>query len=444
MKMNKPLFHIVPKKGWMNDPNGLVKFRDEYHVFYQADPEHLINETIGWGHYKSKDLLHWEECPEAIFPDQIYDRDGCFTGSGMVKDDCLYILYTGHRNLENGYVETQNIAWSEDGIQFKKYEGNPVIDLPPVDTTHRFRDPKLWEKNGKYYAVIGGENKKSWGKVVYYSTEDLLHYTYCGVLAESDGQLGNMWECPNLTTIDGKDVLIISPKGLKKEFGFSDFYESGYLLGCMDYENGKFEHGSYRRLDAGFDFYAPQVMECEDRALLFAWFALPDSCGKELEDGWRHLLTLPRELSISDSGNLCMNPIQELEALRGNRLVEKEVDDSWTWEIDNRPMEVILEGDAQELTLTIADEAETFFECKYTKEGWSFRQKRNNEWKVSNVLLKERIRHQARLFLDYSTIEAFCEQGEVVFSSRIYPAGKLSFSIKESGKSKVKIYSLNM
>ena len=162
MTMNKPIYHITPEKGWMNDPNGLV----EYHVFYQADPEHLINENIGWGHKISSDLLHWEECQPALLPDQSYDRDGCFTGSAVIKDDKMYLLYTGHVNQESGYIETQNLAVSKDGIHFEKYDGNPVIKNPPADTTMRFRDPKIWEKNGNYYAVIGGETEDKCGKVV--------------------------------------------------------------------------------------------------------------------------------------------------------------------------------------------------------------------------------------------------------------------------------------
>lgn len=252
--MNKPIYHITPEKGWMNDPNGLVEYNGVYHVFYQADPEHLINENIGWGHKISSDLLHWEECQPALLPDQSYDRDGCFTGSAVIKDDKMYLLYTGHVNQESGYIETQNLAVSKDGIHFEKYDGNPVIKNPPADTTMRFRDPKIWEKNGNYYAVIGGETEDKCGKVVYYRSRDLQEYTYCGVFADSDGSIGNMWECPNFVQIGNTDVLIISPKGLEKENGFSASFESGYMTGKMNYEEGMFSHASYKKLDHGFVF----------------------------------------------------------------------------------------------------------------------------------------------------------------------------------------------
>lgn len=129
----------------MNDPNGLVEYNGVYHVFYQADPEHLINENIGWGHKISSDLLHWEEASRHCSLIKVMTETGALP-SAVIKDDKMYLLYTGHVNQESGYIETQNLAVSKDGIHFEKYDGNPVIKNPPADTTMRFRDPKIWEK----------------------------------------------------------------------------------------------------------------------------------------------------------------------------------------------------------------------------------------------------------------------------------------------------------
>ena len=99
--MNKPIFHITPEKGWMNDPNGLVEYKGVYHVFYQADPEHLVNEKIGWGHkISSRFATLGGVSSRHCFPNEGYDRDGCFTGSAVIKDDKMYLLYTGHVNHE--------------------------------------------------------------------------------------------------------------------------------------------------------------------------------------------------------------------------------------------------------------------------------------------------------------------------------------------------------
>ncbi len=209
--INRLSYHITPSIGWLNDPNGLVYFRGEYHVFYQTYPYDVKNSNIYWGHVKSKDLIHWEECPIALAPDKEYDINGCFTGSAVVVNDELVLMYTGHRLTKDAYIETQNIAKSKDGINFIKYEGNPVILKVPVDTTHRFRDPKIWKEDDKFYVVIGGEDTKHNGKVLIYETRDLINFSYKGVLASSTGNLGEVWECPNFINIDDKYVIIISP-----------------------------------------------------------------------------------------------------------------------------------------------------------------------------------------------------------------------------------------
>lgn len=443
--MNKPIFHITPKKGWMNDPNGLVEYKGAYHVFYQADPNHLINKTIGWGHKMSYDLLHWEECLPALLPDADYDRDGCFTGSAVVKDDKMYLLYTGHVNQENGYVETQNLAVSEDGIHFEKYEGNPVIEKPPIDTTMRFRDPKIWEANGRYYVAIGAESEDKCGKVVYYVSDDLYNYEYCGILANSDGSIGNMWECPNFTKIESTDVLIFSPKGLGKHFPVS--FESGYMTGTMDYVNEKFEHGPYHTLDHGFDFYAPQVMECGNRKILFAWFAIPDSIGKEMEDGWRHLLTLPRELKISSDNRLLMMPIKELEELRTGLLTQTRLNELWECDVENQPLELLFTGSHKEVCLKIEDEKEQLLEFTVKNDCITLKQKREEGWEERTCSYEDDAVEKMQIYMDYNTFEVFINDGRYVFSCRIYPGEKLHFAMDGATNEiggKLKMYSLSL
>lgn len=111
-----------------------------------------------WGHAVSEDLLHWEYLPLALAPSEEYDdyrKGGCFSGSAIVHEGKLFLMYTGVTNRGSGNIQTQCIAYSEDGIHFEKYEGNPVI-LPPegVDGQH-FRDPKIWKHKDSYYMVCG-------------------------------------------------------------------------------------------------------------------------------------------------------------------------------------------------------------------------------------------------------------------------------------------------
>ena len=154
----KPLYHFSPPCGWMNDPNGLVYFRGEYHVFYQFHPYSSQGGLMYWGHAKSSNFTTWEHLPIALAPDAPYDKNGCWSGGAIVIEDVLYLIYTGHYDENGERRQTQNIAFSRDGIHFEKYIGNPVIEAasaPMGVSKADFRDPFVWKKDGKYYCLLG-------------------------------------------------------------------------------------------------------------------------------------------------------------------------------------------------------------------------------------------------------------------------------------------------
>ena len=158
--------HYQPKSGWINDPNGLVYFKGYYHIFYQHAPhfETPWHEPMYWGHARTKDFLSFEELPVALTPDKPYDKDGCWSGTAIVKDDTLYLFYASVRKNDdtpawddNGRIESVSVAFSKDGINFEKYEGNPIIKTYPADGGNNFRDPAVMEKDGKYFDKETGE-----------------------------------------------------------------------------------------------------------------------------------------------------------------------------------------------------------------------------------------------------------------------------------------------
>jgi len=146
-------YHFEPQSGWMNDPNGLVYFRGQYHAFFQHNPYDTKWGPMHWGHAVSDDLLTWKELPIALTPDMPYENGGgCFSGSAVVKDDLLYLFYT---SVSKEFGQTQSLATSADGIHFQKYEQNPIIRSFPPDGSKEFRDPKVTLINGIYYMVVG-------------------------------------------------------------------------------------------------------------------------------------------------------------------------------------------------------------------------------------------------------------------------------------------------
>lgn len=154
MKINKLNYHLMPKKGWLNDPNGLVYFKGEYHIFYQADEENLLGHVNkAWGHYSTKDFITYKRHELAILPDSICDKNGAYSGSAIVKDDVLYLFYTGnvkhegnHDYITSGREHNLMRVESKDGIHFT----NKVCLLKnedyPSDCTNHVRDPKIFVK----------------------------------------------------------------------------------------------------------------------------------------------------------------------------------------------------------------------------------------------------------------------------------------------------------
>ena len=171
-------FHFEPRNGWMNDPNGLIYFQGKYHVFFQYYPHAPRWGPMHWGHAVSDDLIHWEELPIALFPNMEYENDGgCFSGSAIVKDGRLYLFYT---SVSRELGQTQSVAYSDDGLYFTKYSGNPVILENPLGFRD-FCDPKVTYMDDTYYMVVGSGDEYS-GKVLLFNSNDLFHWAYVGVL----------------------------------------------------------------------------------------------------------------------------------------------------------------------------------------------------------------------------------------------------------------------
>ncbi|WP_200984516.1 glycoside hydrolase family 32 protein [Paenibacillus sp. Soil787] len=235
----RPQYHVSPPVNWMNDPNGFCFYKGEYHLFYQHHPYSPYWDDMHWGHVKSVDLVHWTELPIALAPSEEYDRDGCFSGSAIEKDGMLYLMYTGNRwtgtNRDTDFKQVQCLAISLDGITFDIWPCNPVIDRAPEGDIHphHFRDPKVWKHGGYYYCVLGSRTKEHLGQVLLYRFNDMFNWEFIGVPAKVNqgDNRGYMWECPDLFSLDGHDVLVLSPQGMKpEEDKYHNLHQAGYML----------------------------------------------------------------------------------------------------------------------------------------------------------------------------------------------------------------------
>ena len=338
----RPAFHLSPRTGWMNDPNGFSWYNGKYHLFYQYNPYDSQWGPMHWGHAVSDDLLHWEYLPAALAPDEAFDRDGCFSGSALTLPDGRQLLmYTGvvkERQAGGGFreVQTQCLAVG-DGADYVKYEKNPVLDekdLPEGGSRYDFRDPKMWrEEDGSYRCVVGNRAPGGNGQILLFESPDGFAWHYKKVLAANDGRFGNMWECPDFFPLDGKWVLLTSPQDmLPSGFEYHNGNGTLCLIGDYDKEGEEFTEISHQSVDYGIDFYAPQTLLTPDgRRVMIGWMQNWDTCShrRRHDEAWFGQMSLPRELSIRN-GRLYQNPVRELEGMRTNRVSHENVTVSGT------------------------------------------------------------------------------------------------------------------
>ncbi|WP_173918458.1 sucrose-6-phosphate hydrolase [Halobacillus sp. Marseille-Q1614] len=427
-------FHLMPPIGLLNDPNGLIHWKGEYHIFYQWMPFKTDHGTKFWGHYITDDFVNYRHERIALTPSEWFDKDGCYSGSAIVHEDTLCLFYTGNVILENGQQEEyQCMATSTDGLHFKK-EG-PILSIPEGYQIADFRDPKVWKKDDAWYMVVGAKTDKDEGKVLLFKSGSLTEWEYLGPVAGSKEnglkEFGYMWECPDLFHLEGEDILIVSPQGLKAEgMNYANTYQSGYFTGKLKEQEGRFDHGSFKELDRGFEFYAPQTFKDENgRRILFGWMGVPEQFEQShptIENRWIHGLTIPRELKWNGS-QLIQEPVQELALMREAVLLHSEIsienDQKAVRGISGRPVELHLE--LEELNDQFAIEFFHYASLSFTKKDSILTLSRPHlEDKSKTEFRRVRLKNglwSLRIFIDTSSLEIFVNDGEEVFTSRIYP-----------------------
>jgi len=301
---HRPARKLAPEGNWMNDPNGLIFFRGQYHAFWQSYPYEPRWHHMHWGHAVSSDLVHWDYLPVALAPDQPYEDDysgGCFSGSAIEKDGKLWLMYTA---MKNGHG-SQCMAFSEDGVHFEKYAGNPVIPAAPEGHAEDFRDPKVFEEGGMYYAVVGSSENGD-GCAVLYRSENLTEWAYLGVIARSEGKFGRFWECPDLFRLGDHWVLGFSPIGMEGR-------KTCWMAGKMDFERGVFTRVTDGTFDHGWAFYAPQTFSgTPGRVIQLGWQRdWTEGAGHTENEGWQWSMTVPRAFSLDESLQLRILPAKE-------------------------------------------------------------------------------------------------------------------------------------
>ena len=469
----RPVFHLTPRIGWMNDPNGFSRYQGKYHLFYQYYPYNSFWSSMHWGHAVSTDLVHWEYLPCAMAPEDEYDQDGCFSGSSTTLPDGRQLLvYTGVRHIEGGppgrdFYQTQCLAVG-DGLNYEKYAGNPVIStemIPDGGSLHDFRDPKIWQlDDGSYRLVVANRGSDKNGRILLYESADGFSWTFRKVLLENDGRFGRMWECPDFFRLEGKGVLLVSPQDMLPE-GVEYHNGNGTVcfLGTLSEDGLDFHPEHHQAIDDGIDFYAPQtVLSPDGRRIMIGWMQNWDACAiRKPASPWAGQMSIPRELSIRD-GRLYQWPVRELDALRAEKREFRDIEIEGEMSlpgISGRVLDmelVIRPGDAEKMyrrfSIRFAQGKDYYTSLRFRPHEFSLKLDRTFSGSRRAIVHQrscfvdqgaEELR--LRIILDRYSAEVFVNGGRQVMTATIYTeqeADGISFCC--DGKAKLNLVQYNI
>lgn len=456
----RPQYHYTPKMNWMNDPNGLVYYEGEYHLFHQYNPFGNRWGYMSWNHAVSDDMVHWEHHPVAI-PYGKEEEEGIFSGSAVIDHDNtsgfgdgnrapLVAIYTSHYTREDGSTwQAQSLAYSTDGGEtFQKYDGNPVLEYDDPD----FRDPNVkWNNEmGKWVMVVALPQQH---KVQFYASDNLIDWEYLSDFGPA-GATGGIWECPDMfpISVDGdpeniKWVLHVdmNPGAIAGGSG------SQFFVGDWDGEtftaDESISDGDVIWADYGTDYYAAiswnNLPEEDGRRIMLGWMSNWMYANNIPTDPWRSAMAVPRTIHlemIEENLKMVQRPVEELQSLRENHVfaedisITDEIHSLNDLNISGKAYEFVVEldpGDANVVGFKLREgENEETLVGYDAVDGTVFVDRTNSGEDDFHEDFAQRNDAPARLiegkiklhvFVDWSSIEVFVNDGEAVITNRIFP-----------------------
>lgn len=427
-------YHLEPKTGLLNDPNGFSFFNGKFQLFYQNWPFGAAHGLKQWVHTESEDLVHFTETGVVLLPDHAHDSHGAYSGSAYEIDDKLFLFYTGNVRDENWVRDPLQIgAWMDKDGSIEKFED--VLIQQPEDVTEHFRDPQIFDYKGQFYAIVGAQNHEKSGFIKLYKAVDnnVQNWELVGDLDFGGTGSEYMIECPNLVFVDGKPVLLYSPQGLDKaELAYDNIYPNTYkVFDHFDPEKPALVgEGTLENLDYGFEAYATQGFNAPDgRTLIVSWIGLPDVDYPTDRYDYQGAMSLVKELTIKD-GKLYQYPVAAMKKVRATieAFAEKTSTDN-TYEL-----EVAVDADSKTELLLFADETGKGLSLTIdTKTGTVTldRSAAGEQYATAfgtsrTCTIEPGQATTANIFVDKSVVEIFINKGEKVFTSRVFPTADQS------------------
>ncbi|NBC25430.1 MAG: hypothetical protein GVY08_01080, partial [Bacteroidetes bacterium] len=455
----RPQFHYTPRINWMNDPNGLVFYDGEFHLFHQYNPFGNQWGFMSWNHAVSTDLVHWEHKPVAIAYGK-EEKEGIFSGSavvdhsntsgfGDIETPPIVAVYTSAFEGDRPN-QAQSLAYSTDGGEtFIKYKENPVLDHNDPD----FRDPNvMWDDQREEWVMVVALPTQH--KVAFYSSPNLIDWEFLSEFGPA-GAVDGIWECPDLfqLPVDGdpgnmKWVLHVDMNPGAVAGGSGSQYFVGDWNGESFTEEKSTSNDEILWTDYGTDFYAAiswsNVPKEDGRRLWVGWMNNWDYANQIPTSPWRSAMSVPRSVELKSTGDqlrLVQQPVDELKSLRKDHVqlqnvsvVNGEVKSLSDQNISGKAYEIEVEIDPadadvvglmlrageEEYTLVGYDAVKGTTYVDRTQSGESgfsdlFEGRYDAPTRLENGVVK------LHLLVDWSSVEVFVGDGEAVLTNRIFP-----------------------
>jgi sucrose-6-phosphate hydrolase SacC (GH32 family) len=449
----RPQYHVSVPRNWANDPNGLVHYDGEYHLFYQHNPDDTVWGPMHWGHAVSTDLIGWTHLPIALYPDEL---GTIFSGSAVIDwdntagfgEEAMVAVFTHN---DDGR-QMQSLAYSTDnGRAWTKYAGNPVLE--PPKNIRNFRDPKVFwyeaeGQPGHWVMAVSAGNL-----ILFFTSPDLVHWETGGGFGLTYGATCGVWETPDLFELpvdngpENRWVLAVAIGGCAPAGGSGVQYFVGDFDGkVFTSEN---DEDTLLWVDYGADFYAPQSWsETEDgRRIWLAWMNNWSYAQEVPTATWRGSFTAPRELALvttPDGPRLAQTPIPELQQLRdehqtwrdqlitpnsdllgdvrGEALeiqAEFQIDD--LEEVDRFGFRVRA-GEDEATTVGYAAKSRTLYVDRAQSGDVDFSPAFSGTYTAEMEPMDSLIR--LHILVDRSSVEVFGNDGRVVFTTQVFPSSE--------------------
>ncbi len=426
-KINYPNFHIAPKFGLLNDPNGLSYYNGEYQIFYQHCPGDVKHGMKNWHHLTTKDFITYNDYGIKLKPEKSFENYGVYSGGAIQVGDNLKLFYTGNERKEDkNYKRYPNQCVATMDKDYNILDKKLIIE-PDQNITEHFRDPIPLYINEENIIIVGCQNSVTYeGCIRIYYTDDTFTYIKKDSFLKTNFPLQGvfMYECPCYVSDEENEAIIFSPQGIenKTKYEYNNIYNVAYSISYKgDILDANWESKNVYQLDYGFDFYAPQTfIDHLGRSILIGWLgqATNETYPFDEQNRWSQMLTIPREITIKGN-KLYQKPIEEINNLREKEIIIN----SGTNIIDTKTFELSFntKGD---FDIKLGNKKD-FIQLSRVNNEIIFDRSNmshlvNEEFGNARYLNIYDEELTVKMFVDKSCIEIFINEGEYVMTSRYF------------------------